>query len=101
MARAKPVRAAATNQFESVRYRGFSTWQKVVFWIGVISFLNLSYWIVRLVIYIVLKDRPLAQRIDAYALQTLIFGWIGVVAIIIMVLVLLFFMPFFVMTSVA
>ncbi len=87
---------AATNQFESKKYGSFATWEKVIFWIGVLAFLNLSYWIVRLIIYFVIKDRPLQKRIDIYAMQTYVFGWINVAALLITFMALLLVVPLFV-----
>jgi hypothetical protein len=76
------------NQFRSKQYKKFETWQKVIFWIGILSFINLTYWIVRLVLYLVLQDQPLSKRVDAYALQTYVFGWINIVVIVILIIVL-------------
>ena len=87
---------AATNQFESTKYRKFAAWEKVVFWIGVLSFLNLSYWVVRLIIYLVIKDRPLPKRVETYAMQTYVFGWINVAAIIVAAAAFLLVLPWFV-----
>lgn len=67
------------------------------------SFLNLTYWIVRLVLYLVLQKRPLRERVDAYALQTLVFGAItaAAVAIVLVIglLVLTFVLPVAVLTT--
>lgn len=73
------------NQFESTQYRTFKTWEKIIFWIGVLSFLNITYWIVRLVLYLVLKDTPLKRRVDAYAMQTYVFGWVNVITLAILI----------------
>lgn len=75
------------NQFSSAQYRKFRTWQKVIFWFGILSFIHPAYWIVRIILYLVLKDMPLKRRVDAYAMQTYIFGWINAIVIAILVVV--------------
>lgn len=75
------------NQFTSKRYKGFETWEKVIFWIGILSFLNLFYWLVRLIIYLVVQKQPLAKRVNHYATQTYVFGWISIVGFIIGVII--------------
>lgn len=92
-----------TNQFESARYAGFGAWQKVFFWLGVLSFLNATYWLVRLIMYLVLKEKPLKERVDAYALQTLVFGAINAAVLVLLLvigaLLLLFLVPVAVTTT--
>ena len=75
------------SQFDSRRYRSFAGWQKVLFWLGVVSFLNVTYWLVRLILYLVLKEKPLKERVDAYATQTLVFGAITAAAIVMLLVV--------------
>jgi uncharacterized membrane protein len=92
--RKTPARKAEpATMFESDRYNSFATWQKVVFWIGIISWLSAVYWIVRLIIFLVLQNKPKTERVDAYAMQTYVFGWIDIVAIILVVLFLLWLIP--------
>jgi len=62
------------TQFSSDRYRRFTTGQKAVFWFGVLLFLHPGYWILRLILYLTLQDEPARRRLDAYAVQTFVFG---------------------------
>jgi hypothetical protein len=76
------------NQFSSKKYKSFRTWEKVVFWIGVLSFVSLVYWLVRLILFLVLQNEPLAKRVNAYATQTYIFGWFNIVVFILLIIIL-------------
>ena len=78
----------SSNQFNSVTYKGFVTWQKVIFWIGILSFIHPAYWIVRLILYLVVKKEPLKKRVGFYAMQTYVFGWIAAVVLALLIIVL-------------
>ena len=69
------------NQFSSKEYKGLETWQRVIFWCGILSFLHPAYWIVRLILYLVVQKEPLAKRVNFYTKQTYVFGWITVIVL--------------------
>jgi cobalamin biosynthesis protein CobD/CbiB len=76
------------DSFSSRKYRAFADWQRVVFWLGVLFFIHPVYWLVRLILYLVVKDRPLKERVDFYTQQTYIFGWIVAIMLSFAILVL-------------
>jgi len=93
MARRTSFRNNATTQFSSDRYRTFAPWQKIAFWLGVVWFVHPVYWLVRLILYLVLKDAHFQKRVDAYAMQTLVFGVILGIMIMVALLVFLAILP--------
>ncbi len=93
MARRTSFRNNATTQFSSDRYHAFAPWQKIVFWLGILWFVHPVYWLVRLILYLVLQKTPFQKRLDAYAMQTLVFGAILGIMIMIGLLVFLAILP--------
>ena len=88
MVRRKRSTEVSLTSFSSEQYYNLPTWQKVIFWIGIISFLHPVYWLVRLILYLVVQKRPIHERVNFYAMQTLIFGFINVFALIVLIVVL-------------
>ena len=76
------------NQFSSKEYKSLETWQKVIFWIGILSFIHPAYWLVRLILYLVLSKEPLARRVNFYTKQTYVFGWINTIVLGVLIIVL-------------
>jgi uncharacterized membrane protein len=76
--------------WESERYNGFATWERVIYWFSVLSWVSLLFWLVRLILYLVLQDKPKPERLNAYAMQGYVFGWITIIVLVIAMIVFSF-----------
>ncbi len=88
---------------KDIYWKKLSTWEKVVFVIGWFFIFNLVYWAAFIITYIVGRDRKGKEFHEFFNPHTFkvpyVFGWIGVVLLILMVLfmglMILFGMVFF------
>ena len=81
---------------EKIIWKKLTSFKKIIFSLGWLSVLNLVFWIALLIYHVSTKEKkfftPGSFRV------VYVFGWINFVTLLILLLGLLFFMPWFAVT---